>query len=85
MLYTTEVVGHDGSDTSADSGTLNVEYSGSGHIGVCVAWNNRERGVWSMALIFLNISVSMNERVQILTSLRLDMNKPYIKKWPEVT
>ncbi|CAO0789867.1 unnamed protein product [Mucor circinelloides] len=28
-------------------------------------------------------NVSMNERVQILTSLRLDMNKPYIKKWPE--
>lgn len=26
----------------------------------------------------------MNERVEILTSLRLDMNKPYIQKWPEV-
>jgi hypothetical protein len=26
----------------------------------------------------------MNERVRVLTSLRLDMNKPYIQKWPEV-
>jgi ubiquinone biosynthesis protein COQ9 len=28
--------------------------------------------------------LSMNERVQVLTWLRLDMNKPYIQKWPEV-
>ncbi|KAI7907185.1 COQ9-domain-containing protein [Cokeromyces recurvatus] len=27
--------------------------------------------------------LSMNERVKVLTTLRLDMNKPYIKKWPE--
>lgn len=26
----------------------------------------------------------MNERVKVLTLLRLDMNKPYIHKWPEV-
>lgn len=26
----------------------------------------------------------MNERVKLLTKLRLDMNKPYIHKWPEV-
>lgn len=29
--------------------------------------------------------LSMNDRVKVLTSLRLDMNKPYIQKWPEVT
>ncbi|CAO3626587.1 unnamed protein product [Mucor hiemalis] len=27
--------------------------------------------------------LSTNERVKVLTSLRLDMNKPYIQKWPE--
>lgn len=28
--------------------------------------------------------LSVNERVAVLTSLRLDMNKAYIKKWPQV-
>lgn len=25
----------------------------------------------------------MNEKVKLLTALRLEMNKPYIQKWPE--
>ncbi|GAA5814152.1 hypothetical protein MFLAVUS_007645 [Mucor flavus] len=28
-------------------------------------------------------NLPMNERVKVLTALRLDMNKPYIQKWPE--
>ncbi|KAI8881831.1 rpsU-divergently transcribed protein [Backusella circina FSU 941] len=27
--------------------------------------------------------LSVNEKVKILTALRLELNKPYIKKWPE--
>ncbi|KAI9354771.1 rpsU-divergently transcribed protein [Pilaira anomala] len=29
------------------------------------------------------LMLNMNERVKLLTKLRLDMNKPYIHKWPE--
>lgn len=30
-------------------------------------------------------SLTTNEKVLALTSFRLKMNRPYIKKWPEVT
>jgi ubiquinone biosynthesis protein COQ9 len=37
----------------------------------------------SSHILFLNASLSVNEKVKILTTLRLELNKPYIKRWPE--